>query len=67
MIVFAWMCETVFIYVVKGGFLVIDCEYMYTLFKKIGPVTGAENVNIYLCNVYLLKVLFFRLLPLDLS
>lgn len=28
---------------------------------------GAENVNIYLCNVYLLKVLFFRLLPLDLS
>lgn len=34
MIVFAWMCETVFIYVVKDGFLVIDCKYMYTLFKK---------------------------------
>lgn len=67
MIVFAWMCETVFIYVVKGGLLVIDCEYMYTLSKKIDPVTGAENVNIYLCNVYLLKVLFFRLLPLYLS
>lgn len=34
MIVFAWMCETVFIYVVKGGFLVIDCKYMYILSKK---------------------------------